>query len=788
MQAITSNRSGPDHATQPPGAFNDRRGRYPDPSVDDESRVVPVLPPAAPAIGRGGHLLNNARAMNATTRPIRTASPLAPALLMLAAAMLAGCQRAADEPPAMVGTEACATCHQQAFDDWQQSHHRHAMELPGPDTVLGDFRDARFEYFGTTSRFFTRDGQYYVETDNAAGRPETFRVAYTFGWYPLQQYLVEFPDGRLQALGITWDSRPAAEGGQRWYHLYPDDPVTHEDPLHWTGSFQNWNSRCASCHSTELVKGYDAATNRYQTRWKELNVGCEACHGPGSRHVQWARSGQPSGDKGLATQIGKAWQPQAGVRAIPDSPPGMSGQLQVCSACHSRRTELQQPDITAAFHDSYILSPPLAGLYHADGQIREEVYETGSFMQSPMHQNHVSCSNCHEPHSSRLRATGNALCLQCHEPPKYQTKAHFFHEPESAGAQCVNCHMPQQTYMGVDVRRDHSFRVPDPIASLRFGVPNACTQCHAGKDDRWAADAVTRHSGRTEPWYAHTALLHAARSGRAAALPGLLAYAGDDSKPAILRAAVLQESARFASPQLLEAIDGALASADPLVRTAAVAALREASIGQRAARLLPLMQDPVKAVRMSVARQLIELRTANAPPALQPQLETLFAEYEASLLHNADMPESMSDLALFRNAQGNLEGAIEALLKARQLAPKYLPAMLNLSDLYRARGRDDLGEPLLREAMAAYPESADARHMMGLLYVRTGRTPDSVALFRQASQMAPDNPHYAMVYAVALVETGRRPEGIAVLEAASRRFPDDPQIRQALQSFRAQQP
>lgn len=710
------------------------------------------------------------------------------ALVILAIAALAGCDRAADEPLTFVGTEACAGCHEQAFNDWQQSHHRHAMELPAPDTVLGNFRDARFEYFGTTSRFFTQEDQYFVETDNADGRLETFRIAYTFGWYPLQQYLVEFPDGRLQALSISWDSRPAEEGGQRWYHLYPDEHVTHDDPLHWTGSFQNWNSRCASCHSTDLVKGYSPETNRYDTRWKELNVGCEACHGPGSRHVEWANGSKSPGSKGLATDIGKLWQPQGSERPIPDMPPGMSGQLQVCSACHSRRTELQQPDVTAAFHDNYMLSPAVSGLYHADGQILEEVYETGSFMQSPMHQNHVSCSNCHEPHSSRLRATGNALCLQCHEPPKYQTRAHYFHEPESTGAQCVNCHMPEQTYMGVDARRDHSFRVPDPVASLRFGVPNACTQCHADKDNRWAADAITRHSGRTEPWYPHAALFQAARTGRAAAAPDLLAYAGDASRPAILRATALQEASQFVSPRLLTVVDAALASPDPLVRTAAVTALRQADVGQRVSRLVALVEDPVKAVRLSVARQLIELRIASAPPALRAQLEKLFAEYEASLLHNADMPESMSDLALFRSAQGDVDGAIEALLKARQLAPRYLPAMLNLSDMYRARGRDDLGEPLLREAISAYPESSDARHMMGLLHVRTGRTPDSVALFRQASQMAPDNAHYAMVYAIALAETGRRSEGIAVLEAAVRRFPDNPQISQALQSFRAQQP
>jgi cytochrome c553 len=77
-----------------------------------------------------------------------------------------------------------------------------------------------------------------------------------FGVYPLQQYLLPLDDGRLQALSIAWDSRPAEEGGQRWYHLYPDEAIAHDDPLHWTGPYQNWNTRCAECHSTDLHKNY----------------------------------------------------------------------------------------------------------------------------------------------------------------------------------------------------------------------------------------------------------------------------------------------------------------------------------------------------------------------------------------------------------------------------------------------------------------------------------------------------------------------------------------------------
>ncbi len=711
------------------------------------------------------------------------------AFVVLAAVLIALflARRPPVAPAAFVGPAACAGCHQQAFTDWQQSHHRHAMEVPDEQSVLGDFADARFDYFGTTTRFFRRDGQYFVETDNASGQPETFRIAYTFGWHPLQQYLVEFPDGRLQALSISWDSRPASEGGQRWFHLYPDQPVDHQDPLHWTGAFQNWNARCATCHSTDVVKAYSLEEDRYRTTWKELNVGCEACHGPGSRHLDWAAGQRSLPDKGLAHDLSALWQPAGPARPTPRPVEGsMSAQLQVCSACHSRRTELGHPDLAADFDTSFLLSPLAEGLYHADGQILEEVYETGSFLQSRMHQNHVSCSNCHEPHAARLRLQGNGLCLQCHEPQKFQSEAHFFHAPASAGAQCVNCHMPQQTYMGVDARRDHSFRVPDPAASVRWGVPNACTQCHTDRSDHWAADFIATRTGSTEPHYAHTALLAGVRRQDPAVLSRLLDYAGDASHPGILRAILLQESARMPSSGQLQAAAGQLTDPDPLVRAAAVQAGRPLGASRRLILLAPLFDDRAKSVRMTVARELIDVPLERASPELKPALGKLFDEYRQALLHNADMPESMSDLGIFLLSQGDLAGAEQALLQARKLAPGFLPALLNLSDIHRARNRDDLGEPLLQEAIRRYPESGDARHMIGLLYVRTGRTAASVEEFRLASQLAPDNPQYAFVHAVSLAETGRTRDAIQVLESLLARFPGHAQARQALEGYRSQ--
>jgi hypothetical protein len=164
-----------------------------------------------------------------------------------------------------VGASVCKQCHQSEFQAWQGSHHQLSMQEANEQIVLGDFNNAKFNYNGIKSTFFKRDGKFMVRTDGADGQLTDYPISYTFGVTPLQQYLIEFPNGRYQALSIAWDSRPKSEGGQHWFHLYPNEKVDHNDQLHWTKRYQNWNIECAECHSTNLKKGYDVVTDSYKT-------------------------------------------------------------------------------------------------------------------------------------------------------------------------------------------------------------------------------------------------------------------------------------------------------------------------------------------------------------------------------------------------------------------------------------------------------------------------------------------------------------------------------------------
>ena len=158
----------------------------------------------------------------------------------------------ASEPAQFTGSAVCAGCHSSQTKLWSTSHHALAMQKATEATVLGDFANAKFEHFGVTTTFSRSGDKFIVRTDGPDGTLRDYQIAYTFGVYPLQQYLIEFPDGRIQALSIAWDARPQTEGGQRWFHLYPNEPIPHDDLLHWTGPYQNWNFGCAECHSTDV--------------------------------------------------------------------------------------------------------------------------------------------------------------------------------------------------------------------------------------------------------------------------------------------------------------------------------------------------------------------------------------------------------------------------------------------------------------------------------------------------------------------------------------------------------
>lgn len=704
---------------------------------------------------------------------------------------------AALSAPLYVGKDACTTCHQQETQDWQGSHHDLAMQVASESSILGDFNQAKFVYNGIETTFYRQQDAFMVRTDGPDGLMKDYPIKYAFGVAPLQQYLIELEGGRIQALGIAWDSRPVEQGGQRWFHLYPSQQVDYRSHLHWTKPDQNWNYMCAECHSTRLEKNYDPQTNTFATRFSEINVTCEACHGPGSNHVVWAKAGASSANradsrKGLRIifdeRKGVLWNVDAHSGKVQRSKARLSRkEIDTCARCHSRRSILSEAfEHGRPIGDTHRVALLDETLYFPDGQPADENYVYGSFLQSKMYHKGVTCSDCHQPHSLALKLPGDQVCGQCHALDRYASTQHHFHSPASAGARCAECHMPVTTFMVVDGRHDHSFRIPRPDVSETLGTPNVCTGCHTGHDAQWAAAEMKK-------WYGHPSvgfqdyaqLLADARLGNPAVSRSLLAFIQNEDQPAIARATAIELSSPFPSSERDSVLTVMSQHRDPLLRRATIAPLSSGSSSIGSQVLASMLNDDVKDVRVSAARALIALRALGASDTANPEvLKRVLDEYIATQELNADRAESWLNLGSLYVDQGALEAAELAYKSALKLDADFVPAIINLADLYRMTQRDSLAEAILVEGLQRQPKTAALSYSLGLLRVRRQDYPAALVALARAYELEQENARYAFVYGVALHDAGDRPSALEVLQKALIRHPFDRDLQNALSAYR----
>jgi len=689
----------------------------------------------------------------------------------------AGVAPGSDVPAAtFVGREKCVSCHEKAYEKWRASDHDMAMAEASDKTVRGNFNDATFEHQGVTSRFYRKDGRYYVHTEGPDGKMGDFEVSYTFGFEPLQQYLVRFPGGRLQALSLAWDVER-----QRWFHLYPDQRIPATDWLHWTRNAQNWNGMCAECHSTNLRKGYDPKTDTYNTTWSEIDVSCEACHGPGSRHVRWA-------------EIQPMARPEIENYGLLVRTQGITSrqQVEMCAPCHSRRSEIGDYDHEGDdLLDNLLPALLQDGLYFADGQILDEVYVYGSFVQSKMFRNGVRCSDCHDVHSLKLLEPGNALCLRCHRADTYDSYDHHFHKKvyqgkPSDGALCVKCHMPERPYMVIDYRADHSIRIPRPDLTAEIGVPNACMQsgCHDDKPVDWSLKAYRKWYGEArKPHYGTILAAGRAHAPEAGAELGRLAQ--NPLYPPIVRATSLSLLRDYPSTETGRVLAQALADEEPLVRRTAADSLTVRDPRQRASLLAPLLLDPVRAVRMQAAADLAGISPDLLKPYQREALDKALAEYREAMEHSLDFSFAGLNLGNLYTSLGRLDEAEKYYRKALAIDDLFYPAKVNLAVLLNHEGRNTEAERLLREVVKAYPDQHDAAYSLGLLLAEMNRHAEAADVLQEAARGMPDNARLHYNLGLLLQRLRRDTEAEAELRAALTLEPQSTDYLYALADYYA---
>lgn len=675
-----------------------------------------------------------------------------------------------------VGRNSCAKCHQTQVEHWTGSDHDLAMDLATDETVLGNFDNQEFTHFGVTSRMF-RDGERFrITTEGASGKLETFDIKYVFGVRPLQQYMIEFPDGRVQVLSIAWDTKQ-----KKWFDLHPDERIPSTDELHWTKPAQNWNYMCAECHSTNVQKNFDLAKNTYHTTFSEIDVSCEACHGPGSIHIE------------LAERKSLFWDRRYGYGLAKLKDRSAKTELETCARCHSRR-RIVHPDYSPGYEFLDFYEPELltTGLYHPDGQILDEVYEYGSFLQSRMHRENVRCTDCHDPHSTRLKRPGNQLCTHCHTVAKgnFDAPAHHHHpltDKPANGTACVDCHMPVKNYMVVDPRRDHSLRIPRPDLTVALGTPNACQACHKDKPNEWARDKVVEWMGtkkRPAPTFAQA--LVDGRAGKPVGLRPLVDLATPleeydkvkDVGP-IVRATATTLLGNYSQGSSQATLTRSLTDMEPLVRAAGVRGIEQLRLesepqseSMRNA-LAKCLDDPIRVVRTEAARVLSRWPRGQFDRTQLDRFDTVLAEWRKGQQEVNDQSGAHVSLAIVHENQGEIEEARGEYQTALRLDPDSIPARINLAMLEHLQRDDKAAERLYREVVKLRPDWDEGHLSLGLLLSSDAtRLDEALACLEKATKLSPNNARMQFNYGAILRENGRFDDAESRLREACRLEPD----------------
>ncbi len=643
-----------------------------------------------------------------------------------------------------VGSDACKSCHQVEYNDWIGSHHEKAMMHATDSTVLGDFNNVSFESKDITTTFYKKGNEYRIKTQKLSDVRE-YKITHTFGWEPLQQYLVEFPDGKLQAFHIAWDT-----GEKRWYDLYPDDDFDSEDWMHWTKGSMTWNKMCADCHSTNLQKNYSSETGHYSTSWSQINVSCESCHGAGEAHVNLAKS------KNYQSGINPSL-----IRQVSSDPAIV--QIENCAPCHSRRSSLGTGDLfNGRFLDHYTPDILRTNLYFPDGQILEEDYVYGSFVQSKMFQNGVKCTDCHNPHTAELKRSGNSLCTSCHTE-SYNRPEHTFHPEETESSLCISCHMPGRTYMGNDFRRDHSFRVPRPDQSINFGTPNACIGCHDDKSNEWASKAIEQWYGLERSPHFSDILVHGPDPD---ATNELIALAKDLSEPGIARATAVDFLANIPSETAYQSVLLALKDRDALVRVSALQNLIQLQKEDRIQFAAPLLNDPIRSVRVAAALVLADLSITEIPIRYQENFSMAYEELMTKLNHNIDFSSGQMQMAQLYDRKGNAEQAILAYRKTLTMDSLMPGVRINLARLYSMESKTDEAVDVLQTAVAINPENVHALYALGLILAEVGRGEEAILYFTRAAEIVPGDLRIYYNWGLMLHQLSKSEEAVDVFRNA----------------------
>lgn len=666
-----------------------------------------------------------------------------------------------------VAQEDCKTCHETVVEQWANSHHAKSMSIANSSSVLADFDNHEIKHFDTNLRFYKEGENFVIEVNGSTGKSE-YQVSNVFGFHPLQQYLIKREGGKKQVFPFAWDTRPLKDGGQRWFSMYPNSSLDDVDRFHWTQPLQNWNGMCADCHSTNLQRNYDISGKSFNTEWEEINVSCTSCHSVPQNHSEVkTKKGNRLIKESLIWLRGKdnniaQLHNLDGTLASLDSIRMRSQEMESCFACHSLRLPLTN-DFSAdesyldQFHPTFLGAP----IYYPDGQPKEESFVLGSFLQSKMFKAGVICSDCHNPHTLELKQDDNAVCLQCHKPSEYQKEKHTGHPIKSDASKCVSCHMPETNFMHIDGRRDHSFRVPNPLISEAYGAPNACLNCHSDKNNMWSKSKI--ESWRGEPLSVDNEVNNLLRifNGSPVSQDEYINTINSEVLTEFQRASALLHAKNLLNLIPISQLIDWSKSSNPLIRLSLAQSLLYVQPKKRELLIHQLLEDEYKAVRVAVAQQSGEVKIP----------DDLFKEALVVNQLNSWRGEANINLAnLFESRQEYLK-SIEALQNSIEIDPYFETAYINLADLYRLFGNIEGEKQTYNSGLIKTPKSAPLNYSYALHLIRNNNLIAAIKHLEISVREEPSNSTYAYALFLAIERNGDIEKALSRIMKFTKNYP-----------------
>ncbi len=662
-----------------------------------------------------------------------------------------------------VGDQACKSCHASQYNDWLSSDHFKAMQLANDSTVEGDFNNKSYTADGITSRFFKKGNKYFINTQGDDNKYHNYEVKYTFGYNPLQQYLIAFPGGRLQVARQNWDTR-----NKKWFHQYAGQKIPSHDWLHWTGNAQNWNTMCAFCHSTDLQKNYDFEKDTYHTTYSVMTVSCESCHGAGQKHIDYINSSAYKNGKKVKNSY---------MLMVKNS--SQLTQINTCAPCHSRRSEISADKLVSSeLMDDYIPQLPTKEFFYADGQANDEDYTYTSFLQSKMYSRGVMCSNCHNPHSGKILFAGNQLCMQCHAK-KYDDFSHTFHQAGTIAAECKSCHMPAKVYMGNDLRYDHTFRVPRPDLSVKYGTPNACNNCHTDKTATWTANAITKWYGPNRVYHFAEDLIPASKAD-ANSEGHIMHLLNDTATPAIIKATALYYLKDINTNNSAQTLIKNLQNKNAQIRYQALRSLANFPVEVWLNVIGPSLSDKVRAVRIAAADLLITVPSSLVPSPYYPAFIKAKNELETYTLYQSDFASGDAMAGDYYLKLADYYNAEKFYVRGLQKDTAMNYARLNLSVVYNATGKNNEALKVLQDALLTDPKNDRIYFNMALLYNEMKNTVKAEESLAKAVALKSQNPRVYYNYGLMMQKNGNTKKALAMLEKGLNLSPLDADLNYAL--------